>query len=282
MCKVLDGALVELQCTNIETMKRFAARIREIHGPKTALISTNYDIVLDNALLNLDICNYGTITRMILEHGGQDPSQAEMSIGIGGSERFFKAHPRTYPPLPSTSNKGKLPLLKLHGSLNWLWCPRCQELDITAYEKGALRAQHHNYICPARHCTSPYEILIVTPTLFKVYDNRIVKEVWQRAEEAISMSKCLVFIGYSLPEADIHIRCMITRATANAQQRPKILVVDYDSPNNPGRTREVDATEKRYKRLLGDNVRFERYGFQYFVNNVDDIMTNLSLVNSRE
>ena len=190
-------------------------------------------------------------------------------------ERFFKAQSRSDPFIPRSANKGKIPLFKIHGSLNWLWCPRCEELDITIYEKGALRTQHRNYLCASRNCTSPYEVLIVTPTMFKVYDNRIIKEVWERAEKSISTSEYLVFIGYSLPEADIHIRCMLTKAIANATPRPRILVIDYDQGNNSEHSREVDDTEKRYKRLMGDDVKFKRCGFQEFVNNIDNIMTNL-------
>lgn len=275
MCKVLDKELREEQCTNIEVVNNFADKINKISNPKITFISTNYDIVLDNTLYKLNICNYGVIIRTVLERERLNPNEAEMSIGIGGQERFFKAQSRNVPFAPWSANKGKIPLFKIHGSLNWLWCPRCEELDITVYEKGVLRTQRHNYLCASQYCTSPYEFLIVTPTMFKVYDNRIIKEVWEGAEKSISASKYLVFIGYSLPEADIHIRCMLTRAIANVTARPRILVIDYDQGNNSEHSRKVDDTKKRYKRLLGNNVRFVRYGFQEFVNDIDTIMTNL-------
>lgn len=275
MCKVLDKELRKEQCTNIEVVENFADKINKISNPKITFISTNYDIVLDNALYKLNICNYGVIIRTILERERLNPDEAEISIGIGGQDRFFRAQSRNVPFTPWSANKGKIPLFKIHGSLNWLWCPRCEELDITIYEKGVLRTQRHNYLCASRNCTSPYEVLIVTPTMFKVYDNRIIKAVWEGAEKSISASKYLVFIGYSLPEADIHIRCMLTKAIANATPRPRILVIDYDAKNNSEDSRKVDDTEKRYKRLLGNNVKYKRYGFQKFVNDIDTIMTDL-------
>jgi len=31
-------------------------------------------------------------------------------------------------------------LLKIHGSLNWLYCPTCNHIELTPKEKGAIKA----------------------------------------------------------------------------------------------------------------------------------------------
>jgi len=70
-------------------------------------------------------------------------------------------------------NKGDIPLLKIHDSLNWFYSPKCNELDIAVGQKGVVRlAEDQNkYLCVNEYCTSNYESLLVTPTMLKVYDN---------------------------------------------------------------------------------------------------------------
>jgi len=281
MCKVLETKLAPELCPNNDVMRMFVGKLMEISNPKVSLISTNYDIVLDNELFRVKNFNYGIIVRSVLEPSHHlQRGGADMWTGVGGADAYFKAQESLGWITSSIFNRGKIPLYKIHGSLNWLWCPRCQELDITAFEKGALRAQERKYLCTSKMCTSPYETLIVSPTMFKVYDNRIIKETWERAERAVSTSKFVIFIGYSLQDADIHIRCMLTRAISNSTPRPVILVVNfYDENDNEERReekrRKVEDTEKRYKHLFGDGIIFERYGFSYFVSNMDAILNGL-------
>lgn len=272
MCIVLDKAL---RGYNSKIMEEFVCKLNNIENPKISLISTNYDIVLDNQLQKKDIFNYGVLIRTTLEHESLQSGNHEMAIGIGGKKNFLKAKSKWEKPISQRKeNSGKIPLFKLHGSLNWLWCPRCEEIDITFLEKGALWTQKGNFICVSEYCTSPYQILLVSPTMFKVYDNRIIKEVWKEAEQVISHSDYIIFIGYSLSKADIHIRCMLTKAIASAENRPKILVVDYKKDNNQEKSAKLNKTGDRYKHLLGENVKFRTYGFEYFVKNIDDEINN--------
>ncbi len=286
MCVVFAKKLAPDQCPNISVMRDFVEKLNVIENPRLSLISTNYDIVLDNELFSVEDYNYGIIVRHVLERRDSlRRGEEEIWIGVGGSEIYYRGYYNGGPVASSQFNRGKIPLYKLHGSLNWLWCPRCQELDITVFEKGALRTQHRNYLCASEGgvpaCTSPYETLIVTPTMFKIYDNRILKETWVRAEQSVLRSKLLIFIGYSLQDADIHIRCMLTRAIANSEARPKILVVDFldlegdDEDERRNKLRLVEDTEKRYKCLFGEEIEFERYGFGHFVSNMDAILNSL-------
>jgi len=273
MCIVLNEAL---RGYNSTIMEEFVCKLNNIVNPKISLISTNYDIVLDNQLQKKDIFNYGVLIRTTLEHKSSQSGNYDMAIGIGGKKHFSKAESKWEKPISQKKeNSGKIPLFKLHGSLNWLWCPRCEELDITFLEKGALWTQKGNFICVSEYCTSPYQILIVSPTMFKIYDNRVIKKVWKEAEQAISHSDYIIFIGYSFPEADIHIRCMLTKAIASAENRPKILVVDYKQDDSQEESAKLNKTRDRYKHLLGETIKFRTYGFEYFVKHIDNEINNL-------
>ena len=75
-----------------------------------ALITTNYDILLDNALYERRSCQYGVRIRKSIF-----PLPTGGKVGDYSSDRL---------------NNRQITLLKLHGSLNWMYCRRCDELDL--------------------------------------------------------------------------------------------------------------------------------------------------------
>jgi hypothetical protein len=105
--------------------------------------TTNYDIVIDNALLRTAYsCNYG--------------------IKLRSSNNLYSPH-RALPLLDRAQgslNRGKIALLKIHGSLNWLWCPKCDEIDLILDEKATIeyasRQSCANEYCTAEYGTPPY------------------------------------------------------------------------------------------------------------------------------
>ena len=112
------------------------------------VISTNYDIIPDVAIFEKhkkrNVINYGVKFRRNVEVNqvNEDCLRfADMSI-------YF--------------DKGITTLLKLHGSYNWLYCPRCNELDIANNVNGCmlkvypcLRSSLHRSI-PADYCFSNF------------------------------------------------------------------------------------------------------------------------------
>jgi hypothetical protein len=56
--------------------------------------------------------------------------------------------------------------------------------------------------CSQRGYTSPYESLLVGPSLERRYEHRVLRDTWARAERALRTAGALVMIGYSLPNAD--------------------------------------------------------------------------------
>jgi len=95
----------------------------------TAFVSFNYDILIDNALL--DFC---------------EKSSEGISFHYAIPLKLLEPKPSTPPGLlmiPPGSEWGAqsrpIPLFKLHGSLNWLYCPTCRSMLITPHEKGIIR-----------------------------------------------------------------------------------------------------------------------------------------------
>jgi hypothetical protein len=204
----------------------------------SVVISTNYDIVMDNALYRGHNFNYGVPVRASIEPVGARPA---------GDFRAEDAHHFAPIYMHDLVGYGKTPLLKLHGSLNWLYCPRCDELDITPQEKGALfpavRPEYGR--CCRQDCTARYESVLVGPSLEQRYEHRILRDTWAQAERELLVAQFLVIIGYSLPEADYLIRAMLARTFGKRSQDVTVVTT-----RNEEASRDNEMFEIRYRRLF--------------------------------
>ena len=213
----------------------------------STIISTNYDIVMDNSLyINLGSVNYGIDIR-------SDIFPRTNSVE---KDLVFRHQ------LPQL-NKGSIRLLKLHGSLNWFYCERCDELDISVGEKGIvdyLKDDSSDLKCVTYpRCTCRYMPLIVTPTYLKSYKNRIFEKIWIESEKSISEANELIFIGYSLSLSDTLIKCMLSNGLAKNTKRPKITVVDK---------LDGSTAETNFISFFGD-VDYQPIGLQAYVENME-------------
>jgi hypothetical protein len=155
-------------------------------------------------------------------------------------------------------------LLKLHGSLNWLFCPTCNTIKITPKEKGVMRIFTHSEVC--ENDSSMQKALIIPPTWQKVYDNPHLVSIWLRAEKILRDAERIFFIGYSMPEADVHIKYLLKKSLFRRRGRhPEIVVIDQ-----VGHT-EDSPEYTRYRRLFGD-IQYYPIGFENFAVNVGDYL----------
>src|SRR3984885_131424 len=98
--------------------------------------------------------------------------------------------------------------------MNWLQCPNCQRLFVEYGLKEDILERVGETCC--RHCEkygykNPLAGSLVMPTFLKDLTNFQVKLVWQNAGVELMEAKRLVFIGYSLPNADFEFRQLLTR-----------------------------------------------------------------------
>ena len=244
------------QLAKIDTSiySEFATKIKDRNS---AIITTNYDVIIDRALANIKSRTYGAKFRTLIESTHDDPL-------VERCERSGLIRARIYN-IDSYPMAHKIPLLKIHGSLNWLYCPKCDEVDISAFGKGSTRTVTGEYYCANNNCTNKYESLLITPTMFKNYDNRFIREVWVCAEMELINADHLVFIGYALKEEDYQIRCLLMKALLNKETNSykKITIVE-DIPNRKN-SKYLDDVEEKYRSLFG-SVEFKPIGFIDYVN----------------
>ena len=156
-------------------------------------------------------------------------------------------------------------LLKLHGSLNWLQCPRCSRM----YADFSNKIGRGEYITieSCRHCDKNFpeekdnHILafnLIMPTFLKDLSNPQYKIIWQNAGIEISEAEKIVFIGYSLPSADFDMRQLLSRMV---RKSAKIHVVDYCLDES-----KWNEKEKHWRRFFGKRtISFEFKGAKKYV-----------------
>lgn len=227
-----------------------------VHDP-VSVISTNWDILLDNSIYNyiqenhpnksvVDYCCYISST-------DQDDETIKPGLEVLGAGGF------------------NVKLLKIHGSLNWLQCSRCMRLYVGFNEKTATS---HGKTC--RHCDKNYvgnqgenKLIsnLIMPTFIKDLSNPQYKIIWQNAGIELSEAEKLVFIGYSLPSADFEMRQLLSRMV---RRNVEIEVVSYDS--NP--TQEVvDKIKGTWESFFGDRpISVQLCGAKKYINRINNLV----------
>jgi hypothetical protein len=238
VAKVLDDKLRGSANFHHMLVKKLsdAGRLADI-----VFVSTNYDILIDIALME---AQSGPL--LYLDYGVEFRNFAP-----GGWER---------PPLGS-----KVQLFKPHGSLNWLFCSTCSELEITPQEKGvATRLISNSPLATCSECKSVFSPLIVPPTFYKDLNNVYLSSIWNQTDVALRKVSQVIFCGYSFPDADMHIKYLLKRAQTNRTGELNVTVVNDCDEKKAAESREE---ERRYKRFLGSRVNYKKMSFQAFAAN---------------
>jgi hypothetical protein len=205
------------------------------------VISLNYDLVIDAAMMHHSANVIANVTNYYFPNYYAD-IQTE----------FYRAAAQRFGTL-----------LKLHGSLNWLYCTTCQHLEIGASEsmkwmtvagkalgevavdlKAALLTDGSE--CPV--CKTKMRPLLITPTHMKDYRNPHLGQVWYHAERVLRQCDRAIIVGYSLPDDDVEVIYLLKRGLAHLAPK-QITVVQKDDKQPALKDSE---TGRRYRALFGD------------------------------
>lgn len=137
---------------------------------RNTIITFNYDTVLEEACDRLQIPIWYGLN--------------ESSVIYDGASTFAK-----------TFSSGTIPVLKLHGSVNWAR-PDGEHRVIRVYRTyDDVRAANE-------------EAVLVPPTWRKIFAGAL-RDVWNNAVQAISEATRIVIIGFSMPPTDIHFKYLL-------------------------------------------------------------------------
>ena len=201
-----------------------------------AILSLNWDIILDNALNNEIKSNEGVLDYCCFITPFTNGENIVPGLLARGKGKF------------------NVKLLKMHGSMNWLQCQRCQRLFATFNEKIAIEEYITRPTC--RLCKKNFENIttpdggglltsqLIMPTFIKDFNNVQLKLIWQNAGIELSEATKIVFMGYSFPAADFEMRQLLARFVRHSAN---IEVVLKERSTNA----ISDCPESRYKSFFG-------------------------------
>lgn len=145
----------------------------------------------------------------------------------------------------SNSKNEALCLLKLHGSINLYYCPRCGEVT------------GESLIC--RQCSTTDKVValrhfIIAPTLFKSFTLPALRRLWFTALKALAGASQVYIIGYSLPKADILSHQLFDFAWRMSTQSQAIHII-----NGP------KAASERFFHIYGGKLNNAKMYFENWI-----------------
>lgn len=255
------------------TLEKFAKHIVKLgrerldneKTDKVSVITTNWDIMLDNfthRIINEEKKPIGHKFSGVLDYccyiSSLDKNDDSIKPGLYaiGKGRY------------------NVKILKLHGSLNWLQCPRCQRLYVKYYKNWNGGYIFSKKYC--RHCEKNFNsekedanILItnlIMPTFLKNLNNVQNKLIWQNAGIELSEASKVVFLGYSLPQADFEFKQLLSRMIPSDTKIEAVLR-QSENPQNKNNLKEKQQTAGyRYQTFFsGRNIEVFYDGVEDYI-----------------
>jgi hypothetical protein len=184
----------------------------------------------------------------------------------------------TVAPLPADRRKvdASLPIVKTHGSANWLYCDNCRQLfwfdpgqsariadqlirkdDLVRIgrflsKKQLRRSMSIFGLHPQVNCICSDKVAlgtrIATFSYRKALDFPMFQKSWFAAEELLGGANKWVFIGYSLPAADYEFKYLLKRTQLSRRKQPEFIVV------SGGAKDEVRRSYENYRKFFGRSI----------------------------
>jgi hypothetical protein len=246
MCMLHERFSIAEQAKGDEWMK-LDGFLQGLEIKSSAFISMNWDTVIERRLASLK-----KITRFDYRCGAIAASFPRVGDIIARRE--------------SPEDVTKFPIVKMHGSVNWLYCDNCRQLYwfptknalsvamqlITQNEAKDLKLAHvsdcERWRCLT--CTSvPLTTRIATFSFLKALDFPMFEKSWISAERLLREADKWIFIGYSLPAADYEFKHLLKRVQLSRSVAPEFIVI------SGGPKKVTEYVYSNYHKFFGLGIR---------------------------
>lgn len=213
-------------------------------------ITLNYDTILEKVIINYlskHVGNSGQIAQMNRHYENfYNVPITNLRNRAGGSHFITDMNSRNF-------NFPKI--LKLHGSINWLYTGNsfnepiyCKDFT---YEKDEFK-----------YLRAGLNTMIVPPVLDKsrAYNHIILESLWKQAFDKLKNAKNIYIYGFSFPPTDLSIRFLFQSALSNNHKQPQIFVINTSDALNKASENYLEA---RFKKIFEGH----RLNFNYCCDN---------------
>lgn len=237
------------------TTQIYQAFVEKLTNEDT-LISYNYDTLLDNAILHkFNEINYGF--SFLTEADTINPLPEEERIKLWQNisekegipiEEFIEKYsiPKEESEL-KFGNSAPL-LIKPHGSLNWLYCPKCYRYFCLT-QKELMNKAFYQTFYPSEcinYCKGNLQQFIVPLTHQKAFQNPLLNNLWMKINQRLSTAEEVYFIGYSIPDADYTSKYYFIKGLTRSDHK-NCVKIRLITPNAV-----KSGLSDKYRRIFGD------------------------------
>jgi NAD-dependent SIR2 family protein deacetylase len=186
-----------------------------------SIITLNYDLVIDTLITKHIPKESESLLGRTYDLLGYDPRGSARAI-TDGVPIFY-------------SRDGKTGFyLKLHGSIDWLYClnPNCGHHQIfwpNRLDDKDERA-HSEPGAPCTLCGMPIVSVIIPPTMHKTFEKfPKLGFLWSLAYRELNIADKIVVFGVSFAPSDYYLRWLFKKAITDRKNKPTIIDIDKDS-----------------------------------------------------
>jgi hypothetical protein len=200
--------------------------LRTFPNCRISFVTFNHDLLIEKALqLASETRRYQHISWNLRSAYGLRFARWPKPRGSRGS---FSLH--------SEKSADGVHILKLHGSMNWLYPVSNLDDPKNAFRipRGDLMCSNDSNIYPTYEISQRegYKDLVplVVPPVYEKSEHisRVLSPVWNSAAELIRSARNLIVFGYSMPDADLAARSMLRRALYQGRELQHVHVIDVN------------------------------------------------------
>jgi NAD-dependent SIR2 family protein deacetylase len=102
-----------------------------------------------------------------------------------------------------------VPLVKIHGSINWFYCEGCQDVVFFSIEELGKFDKVYPTTASCLKCNTLTQLFMVPPLAYKYVTYPPIVEIWQSAMKILEEADLIVVVGYSFSLSDDYLLKMI-------------------------------------------------------------------------
>jgi len=198
--------------------------LQNVRKNRDTIITTNYDTVLERGISKL---TSAPDPRPMKERGLLNYGVRPDLLMLGYEKLAYDAAP------------GSITLLKLHGSISWSYCAKCEKAKLHPLDRNAANSALAGETCACGGELSP---ILVGPA-GKQYEHPVIASVVNTASEILQQADEIVFAGFSMSIGDEAIRNLLAKAHNIAATR-RVTVVD----------KQAERLKGNYKNVYGETA----------------------------